>query len=116
MYKINNTRFNFAWISVILMLGVAILLGFFGLSVLSCIAVFLLGVGLVCITLGYFMSKRLPAMIGFGIFFVIVGVVMLVSTYAATSLPLIIAGVVIALALSGLAFLIIELKVKRKNR
>jgi len=102
MYQVDDTRYRLGWLSVILFIGIAMLLGYSGLGLIPSVGTFLLGVGLVCFTLAYFVGKKETTLAGFGLFLAIIGTVVLLVTFTEASLTLVVAGVAISVALAGI--------------
>jgi hypothetical protein len=104
MGSLEDKRFRIAWLSVILMLGIALLLGYAGLGLYAA-GIFFLGLGLIILALAFGMGKREPLQTGFGAVLAILGaVVLLVNT--GTDLLLVAGGVLAGTALAAMVYLI----------
>ena len=71
--SVDNTRFNLAWLSVVLFIAVAIILGFLNMPMMACVGVFFLGLGAVLAALGALVGKPENMLIGGGAALAIVG-------------------------------------------
>lgn len=104
MGSLEDKRFQIAWLSVILMLGIAILLGYFGLGLYAGGA-FLLGLGLIVLALSFGMGKRETLQIGLGGLLAVAGAAILLINIGA-NLPLVIGGILAGAALAAIVYLI----------
>ncbi|WP_292381301.1 hypothetical protein [Methanosarcina sp. UBA289] len=86
------------------------LLRYFGLELIPSVGTFLLGVGLTCSILAYFVGKKETTLAGFGLFLMIIGVAILLVTFTEASLTLVVAGIVISVALAGIIGLLYRKK------
>jgi len=98
-----NKRFQIGWLSVILMLGVAILVGYAGLGLLIAAGVFLLGIGLIMVALSFALGRKEPLITGAGVLFAGIGAVLLLL-YAGADLMLVLGGALAGIALAAIAF------------
>lgn len=100
--SVDNTRFNLAWLSVVLFIAVAIIFGYLGMSMTACFGVFFLGLGSVSAVLGAIAGKTDTMLIGGGATLAVVGLVLIVMSY--TSIPplLLIAAIVLVAAIAGI--------------
>ena len=108
MYQSNDdTRFRLGWMSALLLLGVAVILGYLGLDPILCGGVFFLGLGLVCIALAFFVGDVEMVLAGFGILIAVIGTAAIVITFTQAALVLVLTGIIIAVALAGIISLLV---------
>ena len=100
--SVDNTRFNLAWLSVVLFIAVAIILGFLNMPMMACVGVFFLGLGAVLAALGALVGKPENLLIGGGAALAIVGLVLIVMNYTAIPLGLLLAAIVLVIAITGI--------------
>ncbi|MDR0980725.1 MAG: hypothetical protein LBL85_02925 [Methanocalculaceae archaeon] len=62
-----DKRFQIAWLGVILMLGTAILAGYFGLGMMTAAGIFFLGIGLLVAALSFAIGRKDLVITGAGI-------------------------------------------------
>ncbi|MCZ0860560.1 MAG: hypothetical protein O0X93_03295 [Methanocorpusculum sp.] len=103
MGNAENKRFQIGWLSVILMLGVAILVGYAGLGLLAAAGVFLLGIGLIMIALSFALGRKEPLITGAGALFAIIGAVLMLL-YAGADLMLVLGGTLAGIALAAIVY------------
>ena len=102
MGTLEEKRFQLGWIAVILMLGVAILLGYFGLGLYAAGA-FFFGLGLIVVALSLAIGKREMMLTGAGVVFAIFGgAVLLIS--AGAGLMLVLGGILAGAALAAFVY------------
>lgn len=103
MGVVEDKRFQLGWVSVVLMLGISILLGYFGLGIYAA-GTFLFGLGLILIALSIALGQREMAITGTGLIFAILGAVILLISAGINPL-LIIGGVLAGVALAAMIYL-----------
>lgn len=103
MGNAENKRFQIGWLSVILMLGIAILVGCVGFWLLTATGVFLLGIGLIMVALSFALGTKEPLITGAGVLFAIVGAVLMLL-YAGADLMLVLGGALAGIAIAAIAF------------
>ena len=102
MGKSEDKRFQVAWLSVVLMLGVAILVGYMGLGLLAAAGVFLLGTGLIMIALSFAVGRKEMLITGAGALFAVIGAV-LILLYSGADVLLGFGGARIGIALAAMS-------------
>ena len=100
-----DKRFQIGWLSVVLMFGIAILVGYSGLGLLAAAGVFLLGVGLIAVALSFAIGKKEPLITGSGALFAIIGAVLMLI-YAGAELLLVIGGALAGIALAAIVYVV----------
>ena len=108
--SVDNTRFHLAWLSVVLFIAVAIILGFLNMPMMACVGVFFLGLGAVLAALGALVGKPENLLIGGGAALAIVGLVLIVMNYTAIPLGLLLAAIVLVIAITGIIITIAKNK------
>ena len=103
MGNAENKRFQIGWLSVILMLGVAILVGYAGLGLLAAAGVFLLGIGLIMVALSFVLGRKEPLITGAGVLFAVIGAVLMLL-YAGADLMLVLGGALAGIALAAIVY------------
>lgn len=104
MGNAEDKRFQIGWLSVILMLGVAILVGYAGLGLQAAAGVFLLGTGLIMVALSFAPGKKEPLITGAGMLFAVVGAVLMLL-YAGADLMLVLGGALAGIALAAIVYI-----------
>lgn len=77
MGSAEDKRFQIAWLSVLLMLGVAILAGYAGVGLPAAAGIFFLGTGLITLALSIAVGRAVTVITGFGVLLAGVGAVLL---------------------------------------
>ncbi|MDU9376412.1 hypothetical protein McpSp1_10260 [Methanocorpusculaceae archaeon Sp1] len=103
MGKTEDKRFQIAWLSVILMLGIAVLVGYLGTGLLAAAGVFLLGTGLIMIALSLAVGKREPVITGGGALFAVIGAIFILL-YSGADMLLVLGGALIGIALAAIVY------------
>lgn len=103
----DDTRFRLGWMSALLLLGVAVILGYLGLAPILCGGVFFLGLGFVCVVLAYFVGDVEMVLVGFGVLLAVIGTAVIVTTFTQAALTLVLTGIIIAVALAGIISLLV---------
>ena len=107
MEKSEDKRFQVAWLSVVLMLGVAILVGYMGLGLLAAAGVFLLGTGLIMIALSFAVGRKEMLITGAGALFAVIGAV-LILLYSGADVLLVFGGALIGIALAAMVYVVVK--------
>ncbi|MDR0980864.1 MAG: hypothetical protein LBL85_03675 [Methanocalculaceae archaeon] len=103
MGNAENKRFQIGWLSVILMLGVSILIGYTGLGLLAATGVFLLGTGLIMVALSFALGRKELLITGTGALFTIIGTVLMLL-HAGADLILVLGGALAGIALAAIVY------------
>ncbi|MDV0444277.1 hypothetical protein [Methanorbis rubei] len=104
MGNTENKRFQIGWLSVVLMLGIAVLIGHLGTGLLAAAGVFLLGTGLIMIALSFAVGKKEPVITGAGALFAIIGAIFILL-YSGADLLLVLGGALIGIALAAIVYI-----------
>ena len=92
-----DKRFQIGWLSVVLMLGIAILVGYSGLGLLAAAGV--------AVALSFAIGKKEPLITGSGALFAIIGAVLMLI-YAGAELLLVIGGALAGIALAAIVYVV----------
>ncbi len=107
-----DKRFQIAWLGVILMLGTAILAGYFGLGMMIAAGIFFLGTGLLIAVLSFAMGRKDLMITGAGAAGVVLGVFLILwdvlpkVTSGTVSFPLLAGATIVVLAVVGMVYVI----------
>ena len=99
--------FQVAWLSVVLMLGVAILVGYMGLGLLAAAGVFLLVTGLIMIALSFAVGRKEMLITDAGALFAAIGAV-LILLYSGADVLLVFGGALIGIALAAMVYVVVK--------
>ena len=109
--SVDNTRFNLAWLSIILFIAAAVIFGIvFNMPLMACVGIFFLGTGAVTAVLGAIVGKMDTMLIGGGAALAVVGLVLVVMNYSAINPVLLIAAIVLVAAIAGIIAVIAKSK------
>lgn len=105
MGSAEEKRFQIAWLSVLLMLGVAILAGYAGVGLLAAAGIFFLGMGLITLVLSVVVGRAVTVVTGLGVLLAGVGVALLML-HAEVDFVLVLGAALLGAALAAIVYVV----------